>query len=476
VSRPLKIIVILASASAIILVLVALVLLLSQDAESYRSRVQEAGTAALGMDVEIGGPLRFRLQPGLLVTLADVHVHNRGRNVGSASVISLGIDLLSLFAGNVRIRSIALHDVSLFIEKDLDGSLNVGTGKDVAGAAADLPLTRVTLVGGTLHYADELSGNTLHARDCDLTFNGLRRPGDSGANPMGRVSFAAQLACSEIQLEGHTMTNLQITASAKEGVILLEPVSMEIFDGKGSARVRADYSAGVPRYDVGYSLPNFHIEAFFASLAPKKVAEGSMTFTADLSMQGTTLLEFRQTMYGRLSLRGHDLLLFGNDIDDTYSRYESSQTFNLADLGAFFFAGPLGIVVTKGYEFTSILDGSEGSSTIRTLVSDWTVEAGVAEAQDVAMATNENRIALKGRVDLVNEEFVGLSMALIDSNGCVKVEQKIRGTFSQPIMEQPNVLASFFRPALELLRKGVELISGNDECEAFYTGSVTPPR
>jgi hypothetical protein len=176
------------------------------------------------MDVEIGGPLRFRLQPGLLVTLADVHVHNRGRNVGSASVISLGIDLLSLFAGNVRIRSIALHDVSLFIERDLDGSLNVGTGKDVAGA------------------------------------------------------------------------------------------------------------------------------------------------------------------------------------------------------------------------------------------------------------TNENRIALKGRVDLVNEEFVGLSMALIDPNGCVKVEQKIRGTFNQPIMEQPNVLGSFFRPALELLRKGVELISGNDECEAFYTGSVTPPR
>lgn len=91
------------------------------------------------------------------------------------------------------------------------------------------------------------------------------------------------------------------------------------------------------------------------------------------------------------------------------------------------------------------------------------------------MATNENRIALKGKLDLVNEQFIDTRMALIDSRGCVKVEQGVRGTFRQPVVERPSVVESFFGPALELLKKGGELIAGDDECEVFYEGSVPPP-
>ncbi len=65
-------------------------------------------------------------------------------------------------------------------------------------------------------------------------------------------------------------------------------------------------------------------------------------------------------------------------------------------------------------------------------------------------------------------------MALIDSRGCIKVEQKVSGTFRQPVVEQPSVVESFFGPALGLLKKGAELIAGEDECEVFYEGSVQP--
>jgi uncharacterized protein involved in outer membrane biogenesis len=475
VTRPLKIIIIVATVFVGILVLPALAMLLLLDAESYRSRIQEAGSGALGMDMEIGGAMRFRLRPGLRVTLEDVHVRNRGMDVGSASIARIGVDLLPLVAGKVRITSITLHQPALYIERDLDGTFNFENGEHGVRLPAALPLTRVAVVDGTLRYVDQPSGDTLEARDCHLTLRGLRIPEAQGADLMQRVSFTAQLACGEVQRGASAITHLELSASGRDGVLLLEPVTMEIFGGAGTGQVRADYSQGAPRYDVRYSLPDFHIEAFFASLAPRKIAEGFMTFTAELSMQGKTSNEIRQSIHGQLSLRGDDLTLFGSDIDATYSRYESSQSFNLADLGAFFFAGPLGVVVTKGYEFASILEGSGGSSTIRTLVSDWKVEAGVAEAQDVAMATNENRIALKGRLDLVNEEFIGLSMALIDSDGCVKVEQKIHGTFRQPVVEQPNVLKSFLGPALELLRRGVEFVAGDDECKVFYTGSVPPP-
>jgi hypothetical protein len=118
---------------------------------------------------------------------------------------------------------------------------------------------------------------------------------------------------------------------------------------------------------------------------------------------------------GEASPHAHNLTLKIGDIDKQLSRYESSQSFNLVDMCAFFLAGPLGLAVTKRYNFASIFQRSGGSSQIRTLVSKWNIEHGVARAKDVAMATKENRIALKGRLDFVNGRFKEVTVAVIDA-------------------------------------------------------------
>ena len=107
-------------------------------------------------------------------------------------------------------------------------------------------------------------------------------------------------------------------------------------------------------------------------------------------------------------------------------------------MGALFFAGPLGLAVTKGFNFAGIFQGSGGSSQIRTLVSEWRIEHGVAQAKDVAMATKENRIALKGELDLVNKRFKEVTVAWIDAQGCAMAQQKIRGPFDRPEVEKPS--------------------------------------
>ena len=145
------------------------------------------------------------------------------------------------------------------------------------------------------------------------------------------------------------------------------------------------------------------------------------------------------------------------------------------DLAAFFYAGPFGLVVTKGYNFASIFQGAEGSSRIRKLVSNWKVEHGQAQAQNVAMVTDENRIALQGRLDFVNETFDDVIVALIDAHGCATVQQKMHGTFHKPVVEKPNILQSLSGPALKLLKKGKNVLAGA-ECDMFYTGSVAPPK
>lgn len=239
--------------------------------------------------------------------------------------------------------------------------------------------------------------------------------------------------------------------------------------------LRADVSGPVPLYQVHGSLPRFRIEEFLKTLSPNKAAEGAMDFSASLSMQGRTVSELVRTTAGEFSLRGRDLTLVGNDLDRTLSRFESSQSFNLVDVGAVFFAGPLGVAVTKGYNFASLFRGSGGKSSIGTLVSDWRVERGVAQAKDVAMATTKNRIALQGGLDFVNERFADVTVAVIDAGGCARVRQAIRGSFGKPVVEKPRVLTSLAGPVLKLYRQTRGIFPAKP-CEVFYSGSVPPPR
>ena len=474
-SRSLKRILFIIGGAIGLLALVLAAVPLFVDVNRYKPRLEAAASEALGMEVRVGGRLGIGFLPGLHVTLEDVHIRNRGADVAAANEARLGIDLLPLLQGQVRIGTIALKHPRISIERDRDGKFNVEKPEAAAGALPVLDLAKVSLSDGTLRYADQLSGDEFEAGACRLDVRRLRFAGGGSPDLMKNLSFTAELACGEGRRNDFTVSDLKLSAAGKNGVFDLKPATMRVFGGQGSGSIRADLAGVVPLYRIRYALSQFQIEEFFKTLSPQRVAKGSMNFSANLSMQGETVNEMRQTVEGQISLRGENLTLNGHDLDREISRFESSQKFNLVDVGAFFFAGPVGLAVTKGYNFASILQGSGGRSEIRTLVSDWKVERGVAQAQDVAMATNENRIALQGGLDFVNEQFNHVTVAVIDARGCAKVRQKIRGSFRKPVVEKPNILTSLTGPARELLKKGRDLFPGG-ECEVFYAGSVAPPK
>jgi uncharacterized protein involved in outer membrane biogenesis len=454
-------------------VLVAGALFLLVEGNVGKARLEAATSRALGMEVSVGGRRGIGFFPGMLVTLEDVHIRNRGRDLASAKQARIEVGLLPLLKNEVQVERITLRHATVSIEKDRDGRFNFELPEAAAATLPALDWPNVSLSHGTLVYADQGSGGGFEAADCRLDMHRLRLSGGQRSNFIKDLSFTAELTCGEVRNEGFTVSDLKFSAVAKDGVFDLSPLTAWIFGTQGSGSLQVDVSGAVPHYRIQYSLPQFPIEEFFKTMARQKVAAGRMDFSANLSMQGTGK-EMRQTMKGQISLRGKNLTLSGGDLDAKLSRFESSQNLSLVDAGAFFFAGPLGLVVTKGYDFANILQGTGGSSEIRTLVSDWKVERGVANAQDVAMVTKENRIALRGGLDFVNGRFNNVTMALIDAKGCAKVRQRINGTFQNPLVEQPSLLASLTGPARRLLQKGSELFGGR--CEVFYTGSVAAPR
>jgi len=267
-------------------------------------------------------------------------------------------------------------------------------------------------------------------------------------------------------------TDVHFSIVGENGIFKLKPVTMRIMDGKGSGDIQANFTGAAPVYQVHYAVTQLHVDNLFKSIAPGKVGEGFVDFTTDLAMRGWDADEMTRSTGGEASLRGKDLDVAIGDLDERLSRYESSQNFNLVDIGAFFIAGPFGLVVTKGYNFASIFQGTGANTHIRILVSHWKVENGVAHAQDVAMATKENRLAMKGALDFVNMKFDDVTVAILDNKGCARVEQRILGPFSKPVVERPNVIASLAGPVSRLVGKTKKLFGA--KCTVFYEGSVRP--
>jgi uncharacterized protein involved in outer membrane biogenesis len=474
-SKSFKIILLAAGGFVALLIFIAVVLVVFVDANAYKSQLESTATGALGMEVRIDGRLGIGFFPGLLLTLRDVHILNGGADIITAKEARIGVGLISLLRKKVQIRNVVLKQPRISIERDSDGKFNFER-PDAAGTTAHaLDLAKLSLTDASIVYADKQSGSGFEVGDCSLDLLSLHLARGQSPDLLKNLSFTGKLACGEIMAGRFAVSELQVTAEGTDGVFDLKPVTMRAFGAQGSGSIHADFSGATPVYDVHYSLPGFQISEAFKILSPQQAAEGTMDFSATLSMRGKTAHGMKQTLGGQVSLQGEHLTFIGTNLDEAFSRFEDSQNFNLVDLAAFFYAGPFALVVSKGYNFASIFQGSGGRSSIRKLVSNWKLRRGQAQARDVAMVTANNRIALQGKLDFVNERYDDVTVALIDARGCVIVKQEMRGSFHNPKVEKPSMLQSLAGPALKLLKQGKDFLTGA-ECDVFYSGSVAPPK
>jgi AsmA protein len=454
-----------------LLLLAALVALLLSRMD-VKSRFETLVSGATGLEVAVKGDLSIGLFPSPSVTLMEVTLGNQESRVASFGEADVGVRLWPLLRGQVHISRLMLRNVSVAIERDRNGRFNFARPSQVSRAVPAMSLGRLSLARASLRYVSRQSDSEFTATDCNVDANDVRLTGGSSADVMRHLSISAHVVCAQVRSSRFAGIDADFRVAGERGIFRFTPVTMRIMGGKGSGTLDADFTAAIPAYRIRYAVMQLHVDDLFQSLLPGKVGEGALDFTADLSMHGRDAVEMTRTAQGEASLRGENLQIAIGDLDEKLSRYESSQNFNLVDVGAFFIAGPLGAVATKGYDFAGVFQGTKGNTEIRVLVSDWKVANGVARAQDVAMATKENRLAMRGSLDFVNREFDDVTVAILDHKGCARVEQRIRGPFGKPEVEKPNVLASLTGPISSLFGKAKKLLGGN--CEVFYAGSVQP--
>lgn len=458
-----------------LLVLVAIVLSLFWNLNAHKPRLEAAASEIAGMEVRIDGRIGIAFFPGVVLTLENVHVRNRGTEIGATRKARIGVDFMALLKRDIQLRHIVLEQAVITIERDRAGRYNYERPEKVRQSLPDLRLAKILIANGTLRYRDQRSGKHIEAAACELDARDVQLTGRQTPGILKQLSVAADLACKTVRTNDYAAAGLNTKVAGQNGVFVLEPLTLRLFDGQGTGRLQADFTHVLPRYDLSYTLTQFRLDALLKTLSPQLVPEGAADLTAKMTMQGRSVKDLKQTLAGEVTMRGTDLVLNGRDLDEAFDNFESSQSFNLVDVGAVFLAGPLGLAVTKGYNFASILHGSAGRSEIRTLVSDWKVERGIARSQDVAIATRRHRVALQGRLDFVNARFDGVTVALIDARGCIRAQQGIYGPFRKPVVEKASTLKALTGPVVRLFKQVGALFPGG-ECEVFYAGSVAAPK
>jgi hypothetical protein len=447
-------------------------LYLLEKSAPLKPRVQAALSGALGMDVRIGGGMGISLVPGPGVTFEDMTVRSRGTDLLSAGRVRVGLRLLPLLRRKVDLRSVELRDTAVKVEREKDGSYNFQRGPETTEPAeAALPeVDKLALTKGSFVYTDlktgmkaEMKGITLNLEDLSL-----------GGNGLADASMRGSLRCETLRVGRFQASNMRLAVKAEKGVFDLSPVEMDVFGGKGKGSVKADLAAKPRDFHVNYTISKLRLEDLLGEFSQKKIMKGTTDLSADLAAGGETWQEMKGTLGGKVSLRGEGLVLEGIDLDALLKEYQKSQSFNLVDIGAYFFAGPLGTALSKGYDFASVYKETRGGQTrVSRLLSDWRVRDGVASAEDVAMRTEKYRVALRGKLDFPGGMFDRLTVAVVDDRGCAALSQTVNGPFADPRVERPNIIESLAGPVFGILKRTGKLLGV--KCEVFYSGSVKPP-
>ena len=328
---------------------------------------------------------------------------------------------------------------------------------------------------GSLVYFDSKAGEKTELKEINLTIKDLS-VADTSGQIIKNVSFTGNMDCKEVRKKNLTVDNVKSSIKVEKAVFYLKPLTMDIFGAKGGGDATADKSKVDAVYKINLKISKLDFEKLEKSFGAKKVIGGKGDLFASLMMKEKGSRNLLSGIDGTLSLRGDNLVIYTMDLDKVLSSYETSQKFNLVDLGAFFIAGPLGTVALKGYSYGDLYNQTQGGQgAITHFISHWKIKGGVADAKDCAFATYHNRVALKGKLDLVSERYDNVIVALLDDKGCAKFKQSISGPFGRPQIGTVSAVESLAGPIFNLYRKAKRFVQGG-KCEIFYNGAVQQPR
>jgi AsmA protein len=310
--------------------------------------------------------------------------------------------------------------------------------------------------------------DTLHAIGFVLEAMDVQYSGTD--NPLANLTAAIELQAQAVRTNYFEVEDVAYSIDASVGNFTVYPEQVQFFDKEGEGVYDFSPFAANPVYKVKYRVNNFRVETLLQKFFTDTVISGPMDINLDLLLTAGDQNVSMKGLNGFLNLYGHDLVIYGMDLDNLIKKYQKSQKFNLVDLGAVALAGPFGLAITKGSQFASLAIGEFGESTgVVEVVSEWTCRNGRFNIIDVAFTTEDNLVAGKGWVDLAKDSL-NITVAVLNKYKCAIVSQSVYGKLSDPEYSEVDIVETLLGPVTNLLDG-----SQGKGCKPFYTGRLNHP-
>jgi len=234
-----------------------------------------------------------------------------------------------------------------------------------------------------------------------------------------------------------------------------------------------DLSKDSIEYKLKYTLDKVPLEYVTTFFYEKKLLSGPLNLGIDLQGYGVGE-DMLGHLKGSFTTSATNILLHGIELDKFLKNYEKSQNFDLLDLGAFVVYGAAGAVITKGGDFAKLLTtGSKvtDQTKILQLVAKGNINQGVLTTEDFAFSTSENRLAFNGHYNVINNNIPGVTIAVVDKNGCSLLDQRFYGEVKK-IQHDNLKVAGTLTGSVTNLANAVS----DKNCKPFYKGIVKHPK
>lgn len=449
------------------------------DFNEYKPRIQKEIKEKIGYDIHIKGDITFSLSPvGISITDVDIKNPHYDPMMPFATLKSfdVALEIAPLLRKEVKVKYISLENLTLILEKNKQGMFNfeaisakkekISTDKEgnaTVEKELELPLVNINKI----HFYDAKVLWRDHEKDTNASVEALNltiKDIHVDATKHHRIQslfFNVEAYASKLSYAQYVLSGLAMKGEMKEAILSVDSLKYTLFDSLVQGSLKLDVSGKVPKVSLKHKASSLNLSALSQNIFPKVPLDGVANAEAKLSFSLGDAAQFKHTLNGFVHIAGEKITLKGYAIDSMIEALNDPKI--LSEQLLFFGREP-----------------AEGITTLlKQLVSHVDIGYGKINLEDVAFSSAQHRVALRGALQMVEEKFLDLNVAIIDKNGCTTFEQTVVGTFAKPMLKVDKTMAkNLINSALSLLEK-TETKEDNatkkEACTPVYKGSIKHP-
>ncbi len=292
----------------------------------------------------------------------------------------------------------------------------------------------------------------------------------AGNNLLASLNAVIGMKARDIRTKYFHLEDISYAIDATKGNFMVYPEKFNLFGKEGEGYYDLRPFEEDPAFAVKYKVEDFPVETLLQKILKDTVLTGLMDVDLEMMLEGMDRDSRFSGLNGYVSLSGHDMTIYGIDLDNLIAKYQKSQKFNLVDLGAVALAGPVGLALTKGSNFATLAIGNFGDATqVAEMISEWDCTNGRLTIKDVAFTTEQNLVAAKGWVDFATDSL-HITISVLNKYKCPVVSQSVFGKIENPEQSEVNIVGTVLGPITNLIDG-----SQGKGCKPFYMGRLKHP-